>query len=192
MLIFAAFSISAQAAKQTAVFAGGCFWGIEAVFEHVKGVTDAVSGYAGGTKATANYEDVISGQTSHAESVLVTYDDAKVSYTQLLSVFFAVAHDPTQLNRQGPDSGKQYRSAIFYSGAEQKKLALAYIDAITKSKALSKPVVTEVAALIKFFPAEEYHQNYMAKNPDQPYIVVNDKPKIAALKQKFPELYKEK
>ena len=177
---------------QTAVFAGGCFWGVEAVFEHVKGVKDVKSGYSGGDAKTADYDMVSGGDTGHAEAVIVTFDPAKVSYTQLLTVFFSVAHDPTQLNRQGPDIGTQYRSAIFYKDEDQKKLALAYIDAIDKSKALPKPVVTQVVPLVKFYEAEEYHQDYLVRNPKQPYIVAHDLPKLAALKEKFPELYKEK
>lgn len=181
---------NAFAVKQTAVFAGGCFWGVEAVFEHVKGVSSVISGYSGGTKATANYEEVSSGTTGHAEAVKVVFDPAKVTYQQLLSVFFAVAHDPTQLNFQGPDRGPQYRSAIFYMDDEQKKLAFAFIDAINKSKALSQPVVTEVVPFKAFYEAEAYHQDYLARNPEQPYIVYNDIPKLEALKNKFPELYK--
>jgi peptide-methionine (S)-S-oxide reductase len=177
--------------KQKAVFAGGCFWGVEAVFEHVKGVTDVRSGYSGGAKETAEYEKVGTGKTGHAESVEVTYDPGKVTYQQLLFVFFSVAHDPTQLNFQGPDHGPQYRSAIFYMDEEQKKLALAFIDAINKSKVLPAPVVTEVVPFEAFYPAEDYHQDYMRNNPTDPYIVYNDKPKVAALKTKFPELYKE-
>lgn len=192
MLMLAALSPNILAAKQTAVFAGGCFWGVEAVFEHVKGVTAVESGYAGGTKETANYEAVSSGTADHAEAILVTFDSAKVSYTQLLSVFFAVAHDPTELNKQGPDHGTQYRSAIFFENAEQKKLAVAYINAIHGSKVLAKPVVTEIVPLKAFYAAETYHQDYMSKNPDAPYIITHDKPKIAALKQKFPELYVDK
>jgi peptide-methionine (S)-S-oxide reductase len=182
---------AATANRQTAVFAGGCFWGVEAVFEHVKGVIDVKSGYAGGKKEAANYDDVSTSTTGHAESVLVTFDPSKVSYTQLLSIFFTAAHDPTQLNRQGPDHGTQYRSAIFYSDANQKKLAEAYIDAINKSKALPNAVVTQVAALDQFYPAEAYHQDYLKNHPDEPYIVVNDKPKVEALKSKFPDLYVE-
>jgi peptide-methionine (S)-S-oxide reductase len=177
---------------QTAVFAGGCFWGVEAVFEHVKGVTDARSGYAGGQKTTAEYERVSDGNTGHAESVKVTYDPATVSYSELLKVFFSVAHDPTEVNRQGPDVGSQYRSAIFYVNDEQKKLALEYIDSLNKSKTFVKPVATEVSALKEFFEAEAYHQDYLAHHPDQPYIVYNDLPKLSALKQKLPELYVEK
>jgi peptide-methionine (S)-S-oxide reductase len=176
---------------QTAVFAGGCFWGVEAVFEHLKGVTDARSGYAGGEKGTAEYERVSDGNTGHAESVKVTYDPTKVSYVQLLTVFFSVAHDPTEINRQGPDVGTQYRSAIFYVNEEQKKLATDYIDAINKSKALPKPVATEVNSLKEFYEAEAYHQDYLKNHPTEPYIVYNDQPKLAALKTKVPELYKE-
>lgn len=177
---------------QTAVLAGGCFWGLEAVFEHVKGVTDVKSGYSGGEAQTAQYDKVSEGDTGHAESVKITFDPAKVTYVQLLTVFFSVAHDPTQLNRQSPDTGTQYRSAIFYSDNDQKTSALAFIDAINKSKALSKPVVTEVTPLKAFYDAEAYHQDYLAHHPDQPYIVINDKPKVEDLKKRFPELYVEK
>lgn len=174
---------------QTAVFAGGCFWGVEAVFEHIKGVIDVKSGYSGGNKEAADYEKVSSGTTGHAESIQVSFDPAKVTYQQLLFVFFSVAHDPTQLNYQGPDHGTQYRSAIFYMDDEQKNAATAFIDAINKSKAFSKPVVTEVVPFKAFYEAEDYHQDYMKKNPDDPYIVNNDKPKVEALKKKFPDLY---
>jgi len=177
---------------QTAVFAGGCFWGVDAVFKHVKGVTDVKSGYSGGEAKTAQYDTVSGGDTGHAESVKVTFDPAKVTYVQLLTIFFSVAHDPTELNRQGPDTGTQYRSAIFYSDEDQKKAAQEYIDNIDKSKTLSKPVVTEVVPLKAFYDAEAYHQNYLALHPSQPYIVINDKPKVAALKAKFPDLYVEK
>jgi peptide-methionine (S)-S-oxide reductase len=182
-------SRSAPKDLQTAVFAGGCFWGVEAVFEHVKGVTDVRSGYAGGDAKMPSYEAVSTGNTGHAESVEVTFDPTKVTYTQLLSIFFAVAHDPTQLNRQGPDTGSQYRSAIFYQTDEQRKLALAYIDAINQSKALPKPVVTQVVPLKEFYEAEAYHQDYLKHHPDDPYIVYNDLPKLAALKERFPDLY---
>jgi len=178
--------------EQTAVFAGGCFWGVEAVFEHVKGVANVKSGYAGGDAKTATYDQVSDGDTGHAESVKVTFDPTKVTYVQLLTVFFSVAHDPTQLNFQGPDHGTQYRSAIFYADAMQKKLANDYIDAINKSKVFDKPVVTQIVPLDKFFDAEEYHQDYLKHHPDEPYIVINDQPKVAALKEKFPELYVEK
>ena len=176
--------------EQTAVFAGGCFWGVEAVFEHVNGVTDVKSGYSGGDAKTANYDDVSNGTTQHAEAVIVKFDPAKVSYAQLLSVFFSVAHDPTEVNRQGPDVGTQYRSAIFYTDETQKKLANQYIDAINKAKVFSKPVATQVVPLVKFYDAEDYHQDYIVKNPKQPYVVYHDLPKLAALKEKFPDLYK--
>jgi peptide-methionine (S)-S-oxide reductase len=177
---------------QTAVFAGGCFWGIEAVFEHVKGVTDAVSGYAGGRLADPDYETVSGGATGHAESVKVTYDPSRVTYADLLRVFFSVAHDPTQLNYQGPDHGTQYRSAIFYADEEQHRTAVAYIDQLAKSKYFSKPIVTQVAPLDKFYPAEAYHQDFMEHNPDYPYIVINDRPKVEALRAKLPELWQER
>jgi len=186
-----ALDIPAAAAKgpQTAVFAGGCFWGVEAVFRHVKGVSSAVSGYAGGSANTADYQMVTSGTTGHAESVKVTYDPAQVSYGQLLKVFFSVAHDPTQLNRQGPDHGTQYRSAIFTTSDEQKRVAQAYVAQLDKAKVFGRAIVTEVVALPAFFPAEAYHQNYLALHPTQPYIVFNDLPKLANLKTQFPDLY---
>lgn len=183
---------SQQKGLQTAVFAGGCFWGVEAVFEHVKGVTDASSGYAGGTKETADYDLVSSGKTGHAEAVKVTFDPTKVTYVQLLTVFFSVAHDSTEVNRQGPDVGPQYRSEIFYVNEEQKKLAADYIAAIDKAKVLAKPVATKVSPLTEFYEAERYHQDYLRKNPTQPYIVQHDLPKLAALKARFPELYVDK
>jgi len=173
----------------TAVFAGGCFWGIEAVFEHIKGVRSAVSGYAGGTTASPDYEEVSTGTTGHAESVRVVYDPAVVSYGQLLQVFFSVAHDPTQLNRQGPDHGTQYRSAIFYRTADQQRAAEGYVKQLTAAKTFSRPIVTQIVPLTAFYPAEDYHQDYMAHHPDQPYIVYNDAPKVAQLKQQFPRLY---
>src|ERR1035437_1369904 len=178
--------------NQTAVFAGGCFWGVDAVFKHVKGVVDVKSGYAGGEKKTAEYERVSEGDTGHAESVRVTYDPTKLTYIQLLTIFFSVVHDPTELNRQGPDVGPQYRSAIFYTNDDQKNLAQAFIDNINKAKIFSKPVVTQVVALKEFYEAEGYHQNYLANHSTDPYIVYNDLPKLAALKQKFPDLYTEK
>lgn len=183
---------SAAVKKQTAVFAGGCFWGVEAVFEHVKGVIDVRSGYSGGSKETADYETVSDGRSGHAESVEVVYDANIVTYEQLLFVFFTVAHDPTQLNFQGPDHGTQYRSAIFFANDEQKTAAMAFIDALNKSKAYSGPIVTEVSPLKEFYAAEDYHQNYMKFHPNDSYIVYNDKPKVAALKAKFPDLYVEK
>jgi peptide-methionine (S)-S-oxide reductase len=182
-------STSSQA---TAVFAGGCFWGVEAVFKHVKGVSTAMSGYAGGAAGTANYPMVGTGMTGHAESVEVKYDPSQVTYGQLLRVFFAVAHDPTQLNRQGPDWGTQYRSAIFYTSPEQERVAKAYIAQLQAAKTFSKPIVTEVTPLKGFFAAEDYHQNYLALHPDQPYIVINDMPKLASLKSELPELYVKK
>lgn len=175
---------------QTAVFAGGCFWGVEGVFEHVKGVTKAVAGYSGGEAKTAHYEVVENGNTGHAESVQVTYDPSKVTYGQLLEVFFAVAHDPTEKNRQGPDVGPQYRSVIFYSGDPQKETAEAYIREINAAKVFHAPIVTEVVPLRAFYPAEAYHQKFMQRNPDYPYIVYNDLPKLAHLKKQFPELNK--
>ena len=175
---------------QTAVFAGGCFWGVEAVFRHTKGVTSAVSGYAGGDAKTAEYETVSTGSTGHAESVQVTFDPKQISYGELLRVFFSVAHDPTQLNRQGPDYGTQYRSAIFYTGEDQKRIASAYVQQLGQVKAFSKPIVTQIVALPAFYPAEAYHQNYLAYHRTQPYIVVNDLPKLAALKEQFPDYYR--
>jgi peptide-methionine (S)-S-oxide reductase len=174
----------------TAVFSGGCFWGVDAVFKHVKGVSKVVSGYSGGAADTANYETVSTGTTGHAESVQVTYDPSQVSYDDLLKVFFFVAHDPTELNRQGPDSGTQYRSSIFYADDEQKKLADDYIAKLDQKKAFDKPIVTKVVPLSGFYPAEAYHQNYLALHPYQPYIMLNDQPKLEALKEKFPELYR--
>ena len=180
----------ASTAEATAVFAGGCFWGVDAVFKHTKGVSNVVSGYAGGSAATAKYPIVGTGMTGHAESVQVTYDPAKISYGELLKIFFQVAHDPTQLNRQGPDTGSQYRSAIFYVDAEQKAIAQRYIDQLNQSKAFPKPIVTQVAALDKFYPAEAYHQGYLARHPNEPYIVYNDMPKLEQLKRDFPGRYK--
>ena len=183
-------SIPTLAAEQKAVFAGGCFWGVEAVFEHVKGVIAVRSGYAGGTANSANYRDVSRGDTKHAESVEIRFDPSKVSYVQLLNIFFAVAHDPTEVNRQGPDTGTQYRSVIFYANADQQRTAKAFITALDSSKALDKPVATQVVPLVAFFAAEEYHQNYLKNNPDDSYIVAHDLPKLADLKKKFPELYR--
>jgi peptide-methionine (S)-S-oxide reductase len=178
------------AKSETAVFAGGCFWGVEAVFDNVKGVSEAVSGYAGGSKANAHYELVSTGTTGHAESVQVTFDPSQVSYGQLLQIYFSVAHDPTQLNRQGPDTGTQYRSEIFYVNDEQKKIAEAYIQQLNAAKVFSKPIVTKVAPLQAFYPAEEYHQNFVARNPRQPYVFINDLPKLAHLREQFPEMVK--
>jgi peptide-methionine (S)-S-oxide reductase len=183
------FSLSVAAQDQTAVLAGGCFWGVEAVFEHVKGVKSVVSGYSGGTKETANYETVSSGKTDHAESVMIKFDPNAVTYQQLLFIFFSVAHDPTQLDQQGPDRGRQYRSVVFYLNDEQKTQAQAFIEAIEKSKALTNPVVTEVVPFKAFYKAEDEHQDFVRANPDYPYVVFNDLPKIKALKKKFPDLY---
>jgi peptide-methionine (S)-S-oxide reductase len=177
-------------AQQTAVFAGGCFWGVDAVFKHVKGVDRVLSGYAGGAASTAQYETVSTGTTGHAESVEVTYDPSQVSYNDLLKVFFFAAHDPTELNEQGPDEGTQYRSAIFYANADQKKAADAYIAAFDREKAFPQPIVTQVVPLKGFYPAEAYHQDYLERHPHNPYIVFNDLPKLALLQQKFPKLYK--
>ena len=174
---------------QTAIFAGGCFWGVEAVFEHIKGVKDVVSGYSGGDAKTADYDMVSAGTTGHAEAVKITYDSSKVSYSQLLEVFFSVAHNPTELNRQGPDTGTQYRSAIFYANDEQKRAAQSYIEELTKEQVFSRPIVTQIVALKDFYKAEDYHQNYLVNHPNQPYIVVHDKPKIENLQKLFPKLY---
>ena len=179
------------AAEDTAVFAGGCFWGVEAVFDHVKGVKRAISGYAGGDVANPSYEQVSTGDTGHAESVEVIYDPSQVSYGKLLQIFFSVAHDPTQLNRQGPDHGTQYRSAIFYRNAQQQQVAESYIKQLTAAKTFSRPIVTQVAKLHGFYPAEEYHQNYLAQHPNQLYIVINDKPKVEALKKQFSDNYRD-
>ncbi len=184
------FASTARAATlQTAVFAGGCFWGVEAVFEHVKGVKSVVSGYAGGTVVNPDYETVSNGRTGHAEVVKVTFDPAVVSYETLLAVFFTVAHNPTELNRQGPDVGTQYRSAIFFMNAEQQKSATTVIAQLTQAKVFPRPIVTQVAALSKFYDAETYHQNYLYSHTDQPYIVYNDLPKIDALKKQYPALW---
>jgi peptide-methionine (S)-S-oxide reductase len=182
-------SLATSKAEQTAVFAGGCFWGIQAVFQHVKGVISATSGYSGGVSRTAEYELVSTGETGHAESVKITYDPSQITYGQLLRVFFSVAHDPTQLNRQGPDEGSQYRSVIFYSNDEQKRIAEAYVAQLGSAKVFPRPIVTQVVALKGFYPAETYHQNYATNHPNDPYIVYNDAPKVAHLRQQFPELY---
>jgi len=181
---------ASSSGPQTAVFAGGCFWGVEAVFRHTKGVSSAVSGYAGGDAKTADYETVSTGRTGHAESVQVTYDPKQISYGELLRVFFSVAHDPTQLNRQGPDYGTQYRSAVFYTSEDQKRIASAYIEQLRQAKSFSSPIVTQIVALPAFYPAEAYHQNYLAQHRTQPYIVVHDLPKLAALKDQFPDYYR--
>jgi peptide-methionine (S)-S-oxide reductase len=182
--------VDAAAGRQTAVLAGGCFWGVEAVFEHLNGVLDVVSGYAGGSEWTAHYTVVGTGTTGHAESVQITYDPATITYGRLLKIFFAVAHDPTQLNRQGPDEGTQYRSSIFYANADQKDVAEAYVRQLNAGNVFTRPVVTTVVPLKGFYPAETDHQNFLARHPDYPYIVVNDLPKLRALQAEFPELLK--
>ena len=178
--------------EQTAVLAGGCFWGVEAVFEALVGVKDVVSGYAGGSRGSANYNVVSSGTTGHAESVRITYDPAKISYGQLLKVFFAVAHDPTQLNRQGPDEGPQYRSAIFFNSPDQKSVAEAYITQLNDAKVFPRRIVTTVATLDGFYPAEPEHQDFLRRNPRNPYILAHDKPKLEHLEREFPALVKRK
>ena len=182
-------SLATAAGKQTAVFAGGCFWGTQAVFQRVKGVIATTTGYAGGAASTATYDQVVTETTGHAESVEVVYDPSRITYGQLLRIFFSVAHDPTQLNRQGPDVGTSYRSAIFYTNDEQKRVATAYILQLDAAKIFPKPIVTEVTPLKGFYRAEDYHQDYALKNPGNPYIQVCDLPKISALKQQFPELF---
>ena len=174
---------------ETAVFAGGCFWGIQAVFEHVKGVTKATAGYSGGTIKNPSYEDVSSESTGHAESVEVVYDPSQITFGQLLKIFFSVAHDPTQLNRQGPDVGTSYRSAIFFETPDQERIAKAYVTQLAQARSFPSPIVTEIAPLKAFYSAEDYHQDYLVHNPDSPYIIVNDLPKIANLKREFPSLY---
>jgi peptide-methionine (S)-S-oxide reductase len=188
-LIALASATPAQARTETAVLAGGCFWGMEAVFEHVKGVKDVTSGYAGGSGGDASYDKVSSESTGHAEAVRITYDPAQVTYAQLLQVYFTVAHDPTQVNRQGPDAGPSYRSAIFPQSADQSRFARAFMTRLGGSRIFKTPIATKIESG-KFFPAEAYHQDYARKNPFAPYIIVNDRPKVAALKRKFPALYK--
>jgi peptide-methionine (S)-S-oxide reductase len=177
------------AGMQTAVLAGGCFWGVEGVFQHVKGVAGVTSGYAGGPADMANYGAVSTGRTGHAESVRITYDPARISYGQLLRVFFSVAHDPTELNRQGPDVGTQYRSAIFFENDEQRHIARSYIDQLQRARAFSQPIVTQLVPLQAFYPAESYHQDYLIHHPHSPYIVINDLPKIENLRKLLPSLY---
>jgi peptide-methionine (S)-S-oxide reductase len=182
-------SLAKKSGKQTAVFAGGCFWGTQAVFERVKGVLKTATGYSGGSASTATYAQVTTETTGHAESVQVVYDPSKITYGQLLRIFFSVAHDPTELNRQGPDVGTSYRSAIFYANDEQKRLATAYIQQLDQAHIFPRPIVTQVVPLKGFYRAEDYHQDYALHNPDNPYILVCDRPKIAALKQQFPDLF---
>jgi len=184
-------ALAQKPAKQTAVFAGGCFWGTQSVFERVKGVVATTAGYAGGSAETATYDQVTTETTGHAESVRVVYDPSKITYGQLLRIFFSVAHDPTQLNRQGPDVGTSYRSVIFYANDEQRQISLAYIAQLDAAHVFPKPIVTQVVALKGFYDAESYHQDYALHNPDNPYILVCDRPKVAALKQQFPELFRD-
>ena len=181
---------ASPAGYQTAILAGGCFWGLEAVFEHTKGVTDVISGYAGGTAATAQYERVGTGTTGHAEAVKITYNPAQISYGQLLKIYFAVAHDPTQLNRQEVDIGTQYRSAIFFENAQQKQVAQTYISQLDDSHVFKSPIVTQLTPLKGFYAAEDYHQNFIRRNPTYPYVVVQDLPKLKQLQTQFPALYK--
>ena len=177
--------------QETIVLAGGCFWGVQAVFEHLKGVTSATSGYAGGHVESPGYEMVSSGLTGHAESVNVTFDPSQLSFGQILMVYFSVAHDPTQLNRQGPDSGSQYRSAIFYSTEDQKRIAVSYVEQLNAAQVYPSRIVTQIAPLKAFYRAEDYHQDYLKNHPDEPYIVYNDLPKLTNLKKQFPDLYRE-
>lgn len=183
-------SLATAKGKQTVVVAGGCFWGIQAVFEHVKGVISATAGYSGGAANTADYETVSEGKSGHAESVRIVYDPSQVSFGTLLKVFFSVAHDPTELNRQGPDYGTQYRSIIFYDTPGQQHIAQAYIDQLNQAKVFHGPIVTEVVPLKAFYPAEDYHQDYAVKHPDNPYIMMNDAPKVENLRKQCPDLYR--
>jgi peptide-methionine (S)-S-oxide reductase len=184
-------ALAQTSGKQTAVFAGGCFWGTQSVFERVKGVLNTTAGYSGGSAATATYEQVGQENTGHAESVKVVYDPSKITYGRLLQIFFSVVHDPTQLNRQGPDVGESYRSVIFYASDEQQKISQAYIAQLDAAKVFRKPIVTQVVPLKGFYDAESYHQDYALNHPDNPYILVCDRPKVEALKQQFPELFKD-
>jgi peptide-methionine (S)-S-oxide reductase len=181
--------LAASKSQQTAVLSGGCFWGVQAVFEHLKGVRSVTAGYSGGRVNSPSYEMVSSGLTGHAESVSITFDSSQISYGQILMIFFSVAHDPTQLNRQGPDDGTQYRSAIFYSNDQQQRIAAAYIGQLDAAKVYPQKIVTEVVPFHAFFRAEDYHQDYLQTHTDQPYIVYNDLPKLDHLKKQFPELY---
>jgi peptide-methionine (S)-S-oxide reductase len=182
--------LASSSKSESAVFAGGCFWGVQAVFQHVKGVKSATSGYSGGHVKSPSYEVVSMGVTGHAESVRITYDPSQITYGQLLLVYFSVAHDPTQLNRQGPDTGSQYRSAIFYSNDEQKRIADDYIAQLNSAAVYSRPIVTKVVPFEAFYPAEDYHQDFLKKNPGNPYIVINDLPKLTRLQKEFPALYR--
>jgi len=174
---------------RTAVLGGGCFWGLQAVFEHVKGVTAVTAGYSGGSAESANYETVSEGNSGHAEAVRITYDPAQITYGQLLKVFFSVAHDPTEINRQGPDTGTQYRSVIFYASEGQRRIAQAYINQLNQAKVFERPIATQVVGLHRFYQAESYHQDFAISHPDDPYIVINDLPKVANLRKQMPNLY---
>ena len=184
--------LSAKPGQETAVVAGGCFWGIQAVFEHVKGVIRATSGYSGGAANTATYEKVCSGRTGHAEAVQVVFDPSEISFGQILRVFFSVAHDPTELNRQGPDTGTQYRSAIFFASDDQKRISSAYVEQLNAAKVFPRPIVTQIVPLDAFYPAEDYHQGYAEQHPENMYIVVNDLPKVDNLQKQLPELFVER
>lgn len=184
--------LAASKSKETAVVAGGCFWGIQGVFKHLKGVISSTSGYAGGEAGTAHYEEVSTGTTGHAESVRIVFDPSQISYGQILMIFFSVAHNPTELNRQGPDYGTQYRSSIFYAGDDQKKIAEAYIAQLDGAKIYSQPIVTKVVSLQGFYPAENYHQDYLDHHTYEPYIMMNDLPKLNNFKKEYPELYRER
>ena len=182
-------TLAPQKGQETVVVSGGCFWGVQAVFQHVKGVTSATSGYSGGTVKNPNYEQVSSGETGHAESVQIVYDPSKITLGQLLKVFFSVAHDPTELNRQGPDTGTQYRSIIFFANADQQRIAQAYVQQLDQAKVFSQPIVTQIVPMKAFYRAEAYHQNYATEHPENPYIAMFDLPKVKNLQQQFPSLY---
>jgi peptide-methionine (S)-S-oxide reductase len=182
-------ALVSQKGQETVVLAGGCFWGIQAVFQHVKGVSSATSGYAGGTVKNPDYEQVSTGETGHAESVEIVYDPSKITLGQLLKVFFSVAHDPTELNRQGPDTGTQYRSIIFFTSQDQQRIARAYVEQLDQAKVFSQPIMTEIVPFKAFYRAEDYHQNYAAEHPNNPYIATFDLPKVKNLQQQFPSLY---
>ena len=183
--------VASSHGQETAVLSGGCFWGVQAVFEHTRGVLSATSGYAGGSAGAANYKTVSTGSTGHAESVRVIFDPSQITYGQILMIFFSVAHNPTELDKQGPDWGPQYRSAVFYNSPEQKKIAEAYIAQLNAAKIYSQKIVTQVAPLAEFYPAENYHQDYVKHHPNDPYIVINDLPKLSAFRREFPDLYRE-
>ncbi len=185
-------TLTPSTGQKTVVVAGGCFWGVQAVFQHIKGVKVVWAGYSGGAESTADYRTVHSGRTGHAESVEITYDPAQITYGQLLKIFFQVAHDPTELNRQGPDEGTEYRSAIFFANEEQRKIAQAYVDQLNQAKVFKHRIVTQISPLTGFYKAEDYHQDYVVKHPDDPYVSFNDLPKVSNLRKQFPELYTEK